>query len=262
MAKVEIKIMKDVIAPEYQARKIWSRKGRFSKLSLKLSFLFMTNEIFFLTHVFLVIGFTIGATRIGNAALASLIALQGVLANLFVVKQMDLFGMSVTCSDVFAVGSIMGLNLMQEHFGKEAAKKAITISFFSMVFFVAASQIHLWYAPSLYDQTHPAFVLILSSTPRIVLASIFVFFLVQKWDVLFFGWFKKALSGGYLPIRMGVSLVLSQFIDTVLFTYLGLYGTVACPWDVIAVSFAVKCLIIGCSAPLAALSKRFVKEVA
>ncbi len=213
---------------------------------------------------FLVIGFAIGAARVGKTALAVLIALQGVLANLFVVKQMDLFGMTVTCSDVFAVGCIVGLNLMQEHFGKEAAKKSIAISFFSMVFFVITSQLHLWYTPSLHDLAHPAFAQILSSTPRIVLASISVFFLVQKFDVFFFGWLKNLLSGRYLALRMGISLLLSQFIDTVLFTYLGLYGIVTSVWEVIAVSFAVKCLVIGCSAPLAAFSKRFMgsREVA
>ena len=134
----------------------------------------MGNEIFFLMQILLVIGFSIGAVRIGAPALTALVALNGVLANLFVVKQMELFGLTVTCSDVFAIGSILGLNLLQEHFGKEAAEKAIKISFFSLVFFVLVSQIHLWYAPASADRTHNAFEAILSSAPRIVLASVFV----------------------------------------------------------------------------------------
>ena len=218
----------------------------------------MANEIIFLIQIFLVIGFTVGAARIGQNALAALVALQGVLANLFVVKQMDLFGLTVTCSDVFAVGCIVGLNLMQEYFGKEAAKKTIAISFFAMVFFVLVSQIHLWYAPSPQDQAHSAFVEILESAPRIVLASIFVFFLVQKFDTMFFGWIKNLTNGRHLGLRMGISLLLSQFIDTFLFSFAGLYGIVASLFDVIVVSFAVKCVVIGCSAPLAALSRRFV----
>ena len=220
----------------------------------------MANEIFFLLQVFLVIGFTIGAARIGLNALAALVALEGVLANLFVVKQMELFGLTVTCSDVFAVGSIIGLNLMQEQFGKEAAKKTIGISFFAMAFFVLVSQIHLWYAPSPQDQTHSAFVQILESTPRIVLASILVFFLVQKFDVMFFGWLKALFNGRRLGLRMGASLIVSQFIDTILFSFAGLYGIVASIFDVIVISLAVKCIVIGCSAPLAAFSKRFIRS--
>jgi queuosine precursor transporter len=217
----------------------------------------MANEIFFIIQIFLVIGFTMVAARIGQHALGALIALQGVLANLFVVKQMELFGLTVTCSDVFAVGCIVGLNLMQEHFGKEAAKKTIAISFFAMVFFVLVSQIHLWYAPATQDQAHQAFLQVLGAAPRIVLASILVFFLVQKLDVMFFGYLKTLTGGRYLAIRMGASLLLSQWIDTVFFSFAGLYGIVANLFDVIVVSFAVKCIVIGCSAPLAAFSRRF-----
>jgi queuosine precursor transporter len=216
----------------------------------------MPNEIFFFIQVFLCVGFTLIAARMGPYALAALIALNGVLANLFVVKQVTLFGLNVTCSDVFAVGSIIGLNLMQEHFGKEAAKKVIKVSFFAMLFFVLVSQIHLWYAPASQDETHAAFRTILSSTPRLVFASIGVYFLVQRLDVLLFGWLKKIFQDKRLGIRMGISLVLSQFTDTALFTFAGLYGIVASLFDVIVLSFAIKCLVILCSAPLVSLVKK------
>ncbi|MBI5272782.1 MAG: queuosine precursor transporter [Chlamydiia bacterium] len=216
----------------------------------------MLNEIFFFIQILLVIGFSVGAVRLGSQALVALVALNGVLANLFVVKQMDLFGLTVTCSDVFAVGSILGLNLLQEYFGKEAAQRAVKISFFSLLFFVAVSQIHLWYVPASTDQAHSAFAAILVSTPRIVAASVFVYFLVQKLDVSLFGWMKRRFEGRLLVFRMGISLVLTQFIDTVLFSFLGLYGIVSSMMAVIGVSFIVKCCVIFCSAPLAALSRR------
>lgn len=217
----------------------------------------MINEIFFLAQIILVVGFSLGAVRLGAHALIALIALQGVLANLFVVKQMSLFGLVVTCSDVFAIGSILGLNLLQEHFGKKEAQKAIQISFITLVFFVFVSQIHLLYAPASVDRTHEAFVSILESAPRIVLASIFVYYLVQKIDVALFGRLKGWFGGRRLGLRMGISLVFTQWIDTVLFSFLGLFGLVESIFSVIAVSFAVKCLVIGMSAPLVALSRRF-----
>jgi uncharacterized integral membrane protein (TIGR00697 family) len=220
----------------------------------------MSNEIFFFIQVFLCVGFTLGAARMGPLALASLIALNGVLANLFVVKQMELFHLQVTCSDVFAVGSIIGLNLMQEHFGKEAAKKVIWVSFFIMFFFVLVSQIHIGYAPADQDSTHAAFLRILSSTPRLVFASIGVYFLVQQLDVIIFGWLKKMFRDKHLGTRMGISLIFSQLIDTILFTFAGLYGIVASLFDVMILSFAIKCLVILCSAPLASLGRRWIKK--
>ena len=219
------------------------------------------NEFLFFTHILLVVGFSLGALRLGQTALTALIVLQAILANLFVVKQMSLLGFTVTCSDVFAVGGILGLNLLQEYFGKEAALKAVKISFLNMIFFIVMAQMHLWYAPSVGDVTHGAFSLILSATPRIVIASVAVYFLVQKLDIVLFVWLKKLFNGNQLPLRIGISLILTQCIDTVLFSFLGLYGIVSSLFDVIVMSFSIKCLIIFCSTPFIGFSKRWVRDV-
>ena len=221
----------------------------------------MGNELIFLSHIFVVVGFVLGALRLGNEALAALIALQAVLANLFVVGQMSLFGFSVTCSDVFAIGAILGLNLLQEYYGKDAANKAVRISFFCLVFFTIMSQIHLFYTPLPEERTYSAFYTILSSTPRIAFASMGVFYIVQKLDIRLFGWLKSLFRGNCLPLRVFISLVLTQLLDTPLFSFFGLYGLVVSLFDIIAVSFFIKCLIIGCSAPISIFSKRFVKDV-
>lgn len=214
------------------------------------------NEWLFFSHILIVVGFALLALRLGQGALIALIALQGVLANLFVIKQISLFGFSVTCSDVFAIGAILSLNLLQEHFGKEAAKQATRISLVALLFFALMAQIHLFYQPTPADTTHAAFTTVLAQAPRIVFASIAVFYLVQLLDVRLFSLLK-----GKLPVRVAISLVFSQLLDTVLFSFLGLYGLVDALFDVIVVSFATKCLLIATSAPFVALSKKVVKRV-
>src|SRR5581483_7233115 len=97
------------------------------------------NELIFFLHLAIVLGFLYTSFKLGKEALIVWIAIQGVLANLFVIKQMHFFGFNVTCSDVFAIGSILGLNLLQRHFGKEVAKKTTWISFFFMSFFALMS---------------------------------------------------------------------------------------------------------------------------
>ncbi len=220
------------------------------------------NELLFGFHILTVIAFALAALRLGKGALIAFAVLLAVLANLFVVKQMVLFGFTVTCSDVFAVGGILCLNLLQEYYGKEAAGRAIKISVFGLIFFVCMAQAHLLYAPAAGDGTQGAFETIFSSTPRIVLASIAVFYLVQKIDIRLFGWLKNFFEGRKLPWRMGVSLFISQLIDTVLFSFAGLYGIVDSVADIIVVSFAVKCLVIACNSALVGFSKRFAKEAA
>ena len=214
------------------------------------------NELLFLAHVILVLGAALGAVRLGREALILWVSLQAVLANLFVLKQIHFCGFEVTCSDVFAVGSLLGLNLLQEHFGQESAKKATLLCFFSMLFFAAMGQIHLLYHPSLHDTAHGAFQAILGPNFRLLLASLVVFFLVQQIDVRFFGWLKK--SAPKLPRNL-IALFCSQFLDTVLFSVIGLYGMVASLFDIIAISFLIKCAVILCAAPFIGLSKRMAK---
>lgn len=213
------------------------------------------NELIFFAHTLIVILFALFALRMGPSCLIAWIVLQGIFANLFVVKQIDLFGFAVTCSDVFAIGGILSLNLLQEYFGKDKAKSALKISLFSLLFFIAMAEIHLQYIPNASDVTHSAFFTIFSSSPRIVLASIATFFIVQQFDVRFFSFLK-----GALPSRIAISLFCSQLLDTILFSYLGLYQLVESVFDIIIVSFLIKCIVILISAPFTTFSKRFVRH--
>ena len=220
----------------------------------------MVNASLFFAHILIVLGFLFLALRNGKGAMQTFIALQAVFANLFVVKQMSLFGFSVTCSDVYAIGGILGMNVLQEYWGKEEARRSIWISFCSLVCFVVMTQVHLGYIPIAGEGTHQAFSVILSSMPRIATSSIVVYFLVQQFDVRFFGWLQRLWSGKVFSLRLAISLAITQLLDTVLFSFFGLYGLVDSIWDVIVLSWLVKCSIIAVSSPLAALSKRWLKD--
>jgi uncharacterized integral membrane protein (TIGR00697 family) len=215
------------------------------------------NEALFFIHILFVMLLTFAALRIGKEALVALSALQAVISNLFVLKQMVLFSWNVTCSDVYAVGTILSLNLVQEYFGKDAAKRSIWISFFGMFFFGLMSQLHLLYAPSPYDAGQSHFQFLLNPAPRLLLASWIAFFTVQHTDLYFFGFLKKTLNGLSWKWRNLLSLLLSQLLDTFLFTFLGLWGTVASLGSIIAFSLTLKLLIIFSITSLTALAKRF-----
>ncbi|OGN55918.1 MAG: hypothetical protein A3D96_00490 [Chlamydiae bacterium RIFCSPHIGHO2_12_FULL_44_59] len=202
--------------------------------------------------------FVFGALRLGKNGLIALSGLLTIFANLFVVKEIRLFGLAVTCSDVFAVGAILSFNLLQEYFGKQEAKLAVKISLLGLLFFVLLVRIHLLYVPSGHDLTQGAFETVFSHSFRIVSASIATFYIVQLWDVWFFEWLQN--RNHFLSVRVAISLCVSQFFDTVLFSILGLYGIVESVIHVILVSFAVKCTIILLSSPLVSFAKRFVKD--
>ncbi|MES2122642.1 MAG: queuosine precursor transporter [Chlamydiota bacterium] len=215
------------------------------------------NELLFLFHAIVVIAFGFGALRLGPAAITAWAAIQAVLANLFVIKQITLFGFHITCSDVFAIGSVLGINLLREYYGKESAKKALWSCFYAMLFFAAMAKIHLLYLPSSYDTTQGAFETLLSPSSRLLAASFATYLIVQLIDLRLFGLLKEKCGKIPLVVRNALSLSSTQLLDTVLFSILGLWGLVSHLSEVIVISFAVKVVIIALMSPLISFSRRF-----
>lgn len=213
------------------------------------------NELLFFTQTFLIVGFALGALRLGPAALTAWVAIQALIANLFVLKQITLFGFDVTASDAFAIGSLLGLNLLQEYHSQKEATRATWVCFFFMLFFTLVSQLHMLYIPSTYDTTQYAFEEILSLSPRLLIASMAVFFIVQQIDVRLFAFLKRSMPKASFALRSGITLVISQFLDTSLFSFAGLYGIVASVVDIIILSFLIKLIVIFCFTGLVRVAK-------
>jgi len=218
------------------------------------------NEIIFFFHIVIVTLFTLSALWVGQEALIASLCLQSLLSNLLVTKQITLFGLHVTSTDVFAVGCIISLNLLQEYFGKASALKAIKINFLLLIFYLIMTQFHLWYQPNVFDATQEHFVVILTPMLRIIIASLFVYTIVQLIDTQLYRFLKNKFSGKYLLARSIFSLVCTQLIDTVLFSFIGLYGIVESVLHIIIVSFIVKIIVIALSSPCIYLSKLVVSK--
>lgn len=217
----------------------------------------MCNELIFFMHSVIMAALTLVALWLGPHAIVAYISAQGILSNLFLTKQITLFGLNVTCSDAYAVGSILSLNLLQEYYGAAITKKAIFINFFIILIYLFSSQIHLLYIPNQFDAMHTHFFAILDLMPRITAASVLVYLIVQSLDATFFCFLKKIFQGKFPVIRSILSTSISQLLDTVLFSFLALYGTVNSVFNIIIVSFAVKIFIIFIFTPFIGIAKRF-----
>ncbi len=213
------------------------------------------NEALFFIQIFFTLLFVYGALKLGPSALVAWVTVQALIANLFVLKQIHLFGMEVTASDGYAIGSLLGLNVLQEFYGKKEAKQATWICFFFMTFFALASQLHLYYIPSSFDTAQTAFITVLSPSLRLIFASMSVFFIVQLFDIRFFAFLKQKLPTVSFSIRAALALIVSQFLDTLLFSFAGLYGIVASVLDIIIVSYVIKLIVIFCFTSLVRIAR-------
>lgn len=215
----------------------------------------MHNFLILFLQVLVVCGVSLVSLFIGEKALNAWLCVVAISMNLFVIKQIRLCGLEVTSTDSLSVGYILGLNLIQEYYGREAAKLHVAIAFVCSVGFVGLSYIHLSYFPSTFDTTHEHYVVICECLPRLLFASIASFVLVQLVDISFFSYLRKRFIKKFIGFRVGISLMLSQTLDTFIFSFLGLYGLVQNIWHIIFVSLLIKFVIILLSSPLAEISR-------
>lgn len=198
----------------------------------------------------------------GKAALNAWLCVVAISMNLMVMKQITIFGLNVTATDALAVGYILGLNLLQEFYGKREARLHVWLSFFCSAIFLALTRLHLLYEPNAYDTFHSSYAAIFGGLGRLIVASFISFVSIQFLDIRVFGWLKDKFSGKKLAVRVWVSLILSQTFDTLIFSFLGLYGLVENIWDVILLSLAIKGIILTIASPFSSLASYFsVKQV-
>ncbi len=218
----------------------------------------MINECIFALHVSAISISTLIFGRLGKSALTAYISLLFVIANIFVIKQIQLFGWSVTSADAFIVGISFGINLLQEFWGKESARKAIWISFACSLFFMIISQCVLAYIPASFDDAHIHFAHIMTYTIRITLASFISYLITQFTDMYVYGYIKQAAHGKYFIIRNYFAMCSSQLLDTILFSFLGLYGIVDNILHIMIMSYGIKIIAIAMTTPFLMIAKKII----
>tara|TARA_B100001989_G_scaffold252614_1_gene235327 strand:+ start:1887 stop:2585 length:699 start_codon:yes stop_codon:yes gene_type:complete len=201
------------------------------------------NNILFFAQVFVVSGMCLLCRSFGLAAMVSWLCLQSILANLLVLKMVTLFGLDVTVSDAFMIGSLFSLNLIREDYGRAACQQAILTSLFCLVVTILLFWLHMAFTPSTSDQMSQHYQHIFSAVLPIMLVSGCVFTFVQIFDYYLFGYLKSTMGQDNLTWRLFISLASSQVLDTALFTYWALGSWVASFISVFFWSYALKVMI-------------------
>lgn len=167
----------------------------------------------------------------GKTGLFCLSAIVTVLANIEVLILVDAFGMEQTLGNVLFASTFLITDILSEYESKKAADKAVWIGVFVSLFFLLLSQSWLLYLPGENDSVSEAMKTVFSSTPRMLLSSLAVYAVSQFFDVwLYHKWwaFTEKRCGSkkrFLWLRNNGSTLISQIVNTLLFTLLAFYGT-------------------------------------
>lgn len=216
------------------------------------------NELYFLLHASVLATLSIVALHNGKEMLITFIVLQTIFANFFVTKQITLCGFNATAADPFIIGSALSLNLLQEYFGRALAIRTVKLTFTSLLLFALFSQLHLLYSPSCFDTTHYHFKALLEITPRLVIASFIAYGLVSYLDTRLYAMLKTPIP--WPTIRNGFCVVITQALDTVLFTIIGLSGVLSSLGDLMIVSYVIKLSCVIIAMPFISLAKKVVRR--
>ena len=192
----------------------------------------MMNEILLIGSLIFIYGMALlGYKLFGKTGLYCISAAATILANIEVLIMIKAFGAEQTLGNVLFAVTFLITDILSECEGKKAADKAVYPSFFASIFFLVLSQSWLHYVPSESDWASPAIRTIFSNTPRMIIASLAVYGISQLFDVWLYHkiWDMTSKKSGnrrsFLWLRNNGSTLVSQLINTFLFTLFAFYGT-------------------------------------
>ncbi|MDO9548326.1 MAG: queuosine precursor transporter [Candidatus Marinimicrobia bacterium] len=222
----------------------------------------MPNELTFLLMIIVILSMTLLTFRMGKTWLYAHIAICIVLANIFVTKQFILFGLSATGGNITYGAIFLVTDMLCEHYGKEAGRKAVLIGFFAAVFYLITSQFILLIKPSEYDTVHEGMKAIFSFAPRIVLASMVAYLISQFHDIWAYQAIRKITNNRMLWLRNNASTWTSQLIDSVTFSLIAFLGVfpIKIVLQIVLSTYLLKIIVAAIDTPFLYLSYRFLPD--
>ncbi len=161
----------------------------------------------------------------GKTGLYIWIPIATILANIQVLKMVDLLAIGVTLGNITYASSFLVTDILSENYGKKAARKGVYIGFFTLFSTVLIMQIALNFQPNEFDFIQESLRNIFQILPRIAAASLIAYGISQLHDIWAYNfWRNRFPENRYLWLRNNASTMVSQLIDSLLFTFIAFWG--------------------------------------
>ncbi|MCM3705784.1 MULTISPECIES: queuosine precursor transporter [Cytobacillus] len=196
----------------------------------------------------------------GKTGLFVWIGFSTVMANLQVVKTIEMFGLTATLGNAMYGTAFLVTDILNEKYGKEEAKKAVWLGFFTLLSMTLIMQMVLLFKPHETDFAQESLSTLFSVLPRIAAGSLAAYLVSQFTDVYIFSYLKKKFpKDGQFWIRNNGSTMISQLLDTLVFTsiaFLGVFPTEE--WiQIFITTYFLKFIVAVLDTPFGYIAKRF-----
>ncbi len=203
----------------------------------------MSNELLWLIFAITNFVLMIGMYKLfGRVGIFVWIGIATIIANIQVIKSIELFGMSATLGNIMYGTIFLGTDALNEIYGKKQAKRAVFMGFYVLIATLILMQLMLLFIPGPSDFGQEPLSIIFGFWVRLIIGSLAAFLVSQLLDVTLFQWIKSKLPANkWLWVRNNGSTILSQAIDTLIFVPIAFLGTM--PFETV-VEIAISTYII------------------
>ncbi len=218
------------------------------------------NELFWALLLLINFGAILFIYRLfGKTGLYAWTPIAVIIANIQVLKTIELFGVVATLGNIVYATSFLATDILSENHGKKEARKAVAIGFFSLIVMTVLMNVALQFTPHSSDFAHESLSTLFSIMPRIALASLTAYLISQFHDIrAYHFWKQKFPATRYIWLRNNASTMISQLLDSLVFSFIAFWGLF--PLDVfleiLITTYLLKWLVAALDTPLIYLAKR------
>lgn len=219
------------------------------------------NELLFIASILVSAALVFAAWKLDKERLYSVILIFLILIAISGGKIVEFFGFATNTGNVFYASIFLATYFLIERYGKREGIRSIWIGVAGVVAFSLLLQVIL--ALTSVGETAAVsnlYSAAFASAPRLAFASLLAYIAAQSFNVFFYTFLKKHLEVGHLRrlwLRVNVSNVFAQAIDSVVFFTIAFWGVVAPGdiWEVLLTGFVIKVGFVMLFSPLLYLNR-------
>ena len=194
----------------------------------------------------------------GKIGLFIWIPISVIVANIQVVKTVEIFGFVATLGNIVYATSFLVTDILNENYGKKDARTAVGIGFFALVSMTVLMQFALRFIPHESDFSQESLSTIFGLMPRIAGGSLAAYLLSQMHDVWAYNFWKNKKPGkNFIWLRNNASTMVSQLIDSIVFTVIAFAGVFDLPLliEVTITTYLFKWIVAAADTPFLYLAR-------
>ncbi len=236
-------------------------------LALLTDYFASRQELLWLVTVAIDLGSALLMYRLfGKMGLYASVVLSILLANLQGPKLIVIMGMQTSMGVIIYSGIYFATDMLSEKYGKREANRAVMIGFLVSCIILVMITISLMFQPSTNPETagfsravHEAFATLFNYTPRFVFGSLAAYYISQHLDVFLFHAIRDRTGVRHLWLRNNGSTMVSQGVDTVIYSLVVWWGIVELPTAIeLGVSkYLIKLVIAALDTPFIYWGRRW-----